>query len=105
MALQTKVVFLFSLMAACWNTLFLRVIALLCQTEILAYKYPCVYSLLQKALVLFYKLFFVVHYSYSPLNSSIPHYSEVNKLGSTAALRDATLIWHYRIFQNRHQYA
>ena len=85
MALQSKVVFLFSLVGACWNTLLRRVIALLCQTEILAKKYLCVYSLLQKALVLFYKLFFVVHYSYSPLNSGIPDYSEVSKLGSTAA--------------------
>ena len=94
MALQSTVVFLFSLVGACWNTLLLRVIALLCQTEILANKHPCAYSLLQKALVLFYKLFFVVHYSYSPLNSSIPHYSEVSKVGSAAALRDITLIWH-----------
>ena len=94
MTLQSKVVFPFSLVGAYWNTLLLRVIALLCQTEILANKYPCVYSLLQKALVLFSKLFFVVHYSYSPLNTSIPHYSEVSKLGSTVALRDVTLIWH-----------
>ena len=94
MALQSKVVFLFSLVGACWNTFLLRVIAPLCQTEILANKYPCIYSLLQKALLLFYKLFFVVHYSYSPLNSSIPHYSEVSKLGSIAALRDTTLILH-----------
>ena len=94
MTLQSKVVFLFSLVGAYWNTLLLRVIALLRQREILANKYPCVYSLLQKALVLFSKLFFVVHYSYSPLNSSIPHYSEVSKLGSTVALRDITLIWH-----------
>ena len=94
MALQPKVVFLFSLLGAWWNTLLLRVKALLCQREILANKYPCVYSLLQKALVLFSKLFFVVHYSYSPLNSRIPHNSEASKLGSTAALRDITLIWH-----------
>ena len=94
MVLQSKVVFLFSLVGAYWNALFPRVIALLCQREILANKYPCVYRLLQKALVLFSKLFFVVHYSYSPLNSSIPPYSEVSKLGSTVALRDIALIWH-----------
>ena len=94
MTLQSKVVFLFSLVGAYWNTLLLRVIALLCLREILANKYPCVYSLLQKALVLLSKLFFVVHCSYSPLNSSIPHYSEGSKLGSTADLEDITLIWH-----------
>ena len=69
-----------SLVGAYWNAL------LLCQREILANKHPCYYSLLQKALVLFSKLFFVVHYSYSPLNSSIPRHSEVSKLGSTVAL-------------------
>ena len=42
---------------ACWNTLLLRIIAILCQSEILANKYPCVYSLPQKALILFSKLF------------------------------------------------
>ena len=94
MTLQSKVVFLFSLVGAYWNTLLLWVIALFCQREILANKYPCDYSLLQKALVLFSELFFVVHYSYSPLNSSIPRHSEVSKLGSTVALRDITLIWH-----------
>ena len=94
MTLQSKVVFLFSLVGAYWNTLLLWVIALLCQREILANKYPCYYSLLQKALVLFSKLFFVVHYSYSPLNSGILRHSEVSKLGSTVALRDITLIWH-----------
>ena len=94
MALQSKGVCLFSFVGACWNTLLLRNIALLCQREILANKYPCVYSLLQKALVLFSKLFFLVHYSYSPLNSSIPYYSAVSKLGSTAALKDITLICH-----------
>ena len=94
MTLQSKVVFLFSLVGAYWNTLLLRIIALLCQREILANKYPCDYILFRKALVLFSKFFFVVHYSYSPLNSSIPHYSEVSKLGSTVALRDITLFWH-----------
>ena len=94
MAFQSKVVFLFSLVGACWNTLLLKNIALLCQREILANKYPCVYTLLQKALVLFSKLFFLVRYSYSPLNSNIPYHSAVSKLGSTAALRDITLIWH-----------
>ena len=82
-----------SLLGAYWNTLLLWVIALLCQKEILPNKHLCYYSLLQKALVLFSKLFFVVHYSYSPLNSSIPRHSEVSKLGSTVALRDITLIW------------
>ena len=94
MTLQSKVVFLFSLVDAYWNTLLLWVIALLCQREILANKYLCDCSLLQKVLVLFSKLFFVMHCSYSPLNSSIPHHSEVSKLGSTVALRDVTLIWH-----------
>ena len=94
MTLQSKVVFLFSLVGAYWNTLSLWVITLLCQREILANEYPCDYSLFQKALVLFSKLFFVVHYSYSPLNSSIPRYSEVSKLGSAVALRDITLICH-----------
>ena len=94
MTLQSKVVFLFSLVGAYWNTLLLWVIALLSQREIFANKYPCYYSLLQKALVLFSKLFFVVHYSYSPLNSSILRHSEVSKLESTVALRDITLIWH-----------
>ena len=92
MTLQSKVVFLFSLVGAYWNTLLLWVIALLCQSEILANKYPCDYSLLQKVLVLFSKLFFVVDYSYSPLNISILRHSEVSKLGSTVALRDITLI-------------
>ena len=94
MTLQSKVVFLFSLVGTYWNTLLLWVIALLCQREILANKHSCYYSLLQKAFVLFSKLFFVVHYSYSPLNSSIPRHSEVSKLGSTVALRDIALIWH-----------
>ena len=94
MTLQSKMVFLFSFVDAYWNILLLWVIALLCQREILANKYPCCYSLLQKALVLFSKLFLVVHYSYSPLNSSIPRHSEVSKLGSTVALSDITLIWH-----------
>ena len=104
MTLQSKVVFLFSLVGAYWNTLLPRVTALLCHREILANKYPCVYSLLQKVLVLFSKLFLMVHYNYSPLNSSIIHYYEVSKLGSTVALRDITLIWHQGIFQNSHQY-
>ena len=82
MTLQSKVVFLSSLVGVYWNTL-LWVIVLLCKREILANKYPCDYSLLQKALVLFSKLFFVVHYSYIPLNSSILRYSEVSKLGSS----------------------
>ena len=60
MALQPKVVFLFPGGGwgggACWNTLLLRVTALLYQREILANKYPCVYSLLQKALIIFSKL-------------------------------------------------
>ena len=94
MTLQSKVVFLFPWWVHIGTTLLLWVIALLCQREILANKYPCVYNLLQKALVLFSKLFFVVHYSESPLNSSIPHNSEVSKLGSAVALRDITLIWH-----------
>ena len=94
MTLQSKVVFLLSLVGAYWNTLLLWVIALLCQREILANKYPCDYSLPQKALVLFSKRFFMVHYSYSPLNSSMPCYSQVSTLGSTVALRDITLIWH-----------
>ena len=94
MTLQSKVVFLFSWVDVFWNTLLLWVIALLCQREILANKYPYGCSLLQKVLVLFSKLFFVVHYSYSPLNSSIPRHSEVSRLGSTVALRDITLIWH-----------
>ena len=94
MTLQSKVVFLFSLVGAYWNTLLLWVIALLCQREILANKHPCDCSLLQKVLVLFSKLFFVVHYSYSSLNSSIPRHSEVSKLGSTVALRYRILIWH-----------
>ena len=94
MTLQSKVVFLFSLVGAYWNTLLLWIIALLCQREILANKCPCDYSLLQKALVVFSKLFFVVHCSYCSLNSSIPRYSEVSKLGSMVALRDITLIWH-----------
>ena len=51
----------FYLVDACWITLLLRVIVLLCQREILANKYSCVYSLLQKALILFSKLFFLVH--------------------------------------------
>ena len=93
MTLHSKVVFLFSLVGEYWHTLLLWVIALLCQREILANKYPCDYSLLQKVLVLFSKLFFVVHYSYSPLDSSIPRHSEVSKLGRTVALRDITLIW------------
>ena len=50
MTLISKVVFLFSLVGAYWNTLLLWVIALLCQREILANKYPCDYSLLQKVL-------------------------------------------------------
>ena len=62
MTLQSKLVFLFSLVGAYWNTILLRVIALFCQRKILANKYPCVYSLLQKALVLFSKLFFVVQH-------------------------------------------
>ena len=94
MTFQSKVVFLFSLVGAYWNTLLLWVITLLCHREILANKYPCDYSLLQKALVLFSKPFFVVHYSYSPMNSSILRHSEVSKLGSTVALRDITLTWH-----------
>ena len=94
MALQPKVVFLFSWVNALWSTFLLRVIALLCQRENLANKYLCVYSLLQKALIRFSILFFEVHESYSTLNSSIPHYYEVCTLGSTAALRDITLIWH-----------
>ena len=57
MTLQSNVVFLFSLVGAYWNILLLWVIALLCQREILTSKYPCDYSLLQKALVLFSKLF------------------------------------------------
>ena len=60
--------------------------------KILANKYPCVCSLPQKALILFSKSFFAVHKSYSPLRSSIPRYSEISKLGSTATLRDITLI-------------
>ena len=52
MTLQSKVVFFF-LVGAYGNTLLLRVIALLCQREILANMYLCVYSLFQKALVLF----------------------------------------------------
>ena len=94
MTLHSKVAYLFSLVGAYWYNLLLWVIALLCQREILANKDPCDYSLLQKVLVLFSKLFFVVHYSYSPLNSSIPRHSEVSKLGSTVSLRDITLIWH-----------
>ena len=94
MTFQSNVVFHFSLVDAYWNTLLLWVIALLCLREILANKYLCDYSLFQKALVLFSKLFFVVHYSYSPLNSSIPYYSEVSKLGSTVPLWDITFIWH-----------
>ena len=94
MTLQSKVVFLFSLVGAYWSTLLLWAIALLCQREMLANKYPCDYSLLQKVLVLFSKLVFVVHYSYSPLHGSIPRHSEVSKLRSTVALRDITLIWH-----------
>ena len=91
MALQSKVVFRFSVVGVRWNTLLLRNIALLCKREILANKHPCVYSLLQMALFLFSKLFFLVHYSYNPLNSSIPYYFAVSKIGSTAALRDITL--------------
>ena len=79
MTLQSKVVFLFSSVGAYWNTLLLWVIALLCQREIVGSKYSCDYSLLQKVLVLFSKLFFVVHYSYSPLDSSISRHSEVSK--------------------------
>ena len=94
MTLQSKVVFLFSLVGAYYNTLLLWAIALLCLREILANKYPCDYSLLQKLLVLFSKLFFMVHYSYGPLHSSIPRHSEVSKLRSTVALRDIILIWH-----------
>ena len=93
MTLISKVVFLFSLVGAYWNTLLLWVIALLCQREILANKYPCDYSY-SKRYWFYSPNFFMVHYSYSPLNSSIPRHSEVSKLGSTVALRDITLIWH-----------
>ena len=51
MTLQSKVVFLSSLVGSYWDTLLLMVIALLCHREILANKYPCVYRLLQKAWV------------------------------------------------------